>query len=126
MVSLKRSFTLIELIMVIVIIGILGVVAIPRFINLRKDAQVAQCQGSAAAIRTAISSYYARSALTVNETTKASFPPSLSVANIGPYMADGVVPTHPIGRDWNVYYTNSTGVLNALNACTWSGLPSGT
>ncbi|MBU2436558.1 MAG: prepilin-type N-terminal cleavage/methylation domain-containing protein, partial [Candidatus Omnitrophica bacterium] len=35
----RKGFTLIELIMVIVIIAILSIIVIPRFINLRKDAQ---------------------------------------------------------------------------------------
>ena len=54
---MRKSFTLIEIIMIIVIIGILGAVAIPKFINLRRDASNAAAQGNMAAIRSAIAIY---------------------------------------------------------------------
>ena len=41
----KRGFTLIELVIVIVLLGILAAVAIPKFINLRGDADAAIVQG---------------------------------------------------------------------------------
>ena len=46
----QTGFTLIELVMVIVILGILSAVAIPKFVDLRSDAQTAATQGVAGAI----------------------------------------------------------------------------
>ena len=46
----QTGFTLIELVMVIVILGILSAVAIPKFVDLRSDAQAAATQGVAGAI----------------------------------------------------------------------------
>lgn len=49
----NKGFTLIELVMVIVILGILAVNAIPKFINMKSDAQDAVLSTMAATVLTA-------------------------------------------------------------------------
>ncbi|WP_025820051.1 pilus assembly FimT family protein [Shewanella marina] len=51
----RLGFTLIELVVVIIILSILAVIAIPRFLDLSKDAQMAEVKNTAGSFASAIS-----------------------------------------------------------------------
>ncbi|GLI56844.1 hypothetical protein PM10SUCC1_23580 [Propionigenium maris DSM 9537] len=54
---MKKGFTLIELMVTIAVIGVLAAIAIPRFSNITKDAEIAQIQANRRNIETALHMY---------------------------------------------------------------------
>lgn len=54
-----NGFTLIELIMIIVILGFLIITAIPKFLNLKTEAQLATAKGITAALQSSLKTHYA-------------------------------------------------------------------
>ena len=54
---MKKAFTIIELVFVIVILGILAMVALPRLVSSKEDAEITRVKAEIAAIRSGIQTY---------------------------------------------------------------------
>lgn len=77
---MKKAFTMIELIFVIAILGVLAMVAIPRLVGSKEDAEITRVRAEIAAIRSSIQTY--RGANLLKQQKGNGYPDTLDEATI--------------------------------------------
>lgn len=113
----SRGFTLIELVIIIVVLGILAAVAIPKYQDLSGQAKEAQARSAVAAMRSAVTIFYANSAIT---TGTATWPTLVQLGTYGTVLASAV-PKNPYQSSSNAPDSLVTGVTKGTVVGTRGG-----
>ncbi|MBL7176164.1 MAG: prepilin-type N-terminal cleavage/methylation domain-containing protein [Desulfobacteraceae bacterium] len=117
----EEGFTLIELVVVIVVLGILGVIAVPKYLDIRAQAEEGVANGVTAALRGAVAIRHARylmdNAQTYDRTTIAGDIEAEDVT-IGATNA-GIQATFASANTYTWTYTARSGTTPAKVTKSW-------
>ena len=97
---MKKAFTMVELVFVIVILGILTMVALPRLVGSKEDAEITRVKAEIAAIRSAIQTY--RGANLLSQKPGSGYPEKLDEKTI-----EEITNGTKLGSNWTVNDDNT-------------------
>ena len=108
---MKKAFTMVELIFVIVVLGILAMVALPRLVGSKKDAEITRAKAEIAAIRSAIQTY--RGANLLSQKPGSGYPEDLKTTTI-----EEITNGTKLGSNWSVNDAGDTLTLTIAGDTT--------
>ncbi len=118
----QQGFTLIELVMVIVILGVLAATAIPKFVDLKGEAQTAAAAGVQGALNSANTINYATCSMRTNAAGNAKCSTVANCAEVGSKLMQpaititvGALPA--VTADGTVYLVTNTVATAAGATC---------